>query len=93
MSYTMHFLCATWPIQVNFNWGTGAVTPYGRDHVSVRWEGKLMAPSSETFTLYLRADDAAVLSIDHEVVIDAWEGTCEFHRNASPIPWFDFVVA
>ncbi|CAM9356761.1 unnamed protein product, partial [Laminaria digitata] len=63
--------------QVKFNWGTGAITPYGRDYVSARWQGKLLSPSSETFTLYLRADDAARLYIDHELVIDAWEGAAD----------------
>lgn len=61
-------------VQVKFNWGTGAITPYGRDYVSARWQGKLLSPSSETFKLYLRADDAARLYVDHELVIDAWEG-------------------
>lgn len=42
--------------------------------MSARWQGKLLAPSSETFTLYVRADDAARLYFDHELVIDAWEG-------------------
>ncbi|CAN0387446.1 unnamed protein product, partial [Scytosiphon promiscuus] len=59
--------------QVKFNWGTGAITPYARDYVSARWQGKLLAPSSETFTLYVKADDAARLYVDHELVIDAWE--------------------
>lgn len=42
--------------------------------MSARWQGKLLAPSSETFTLYVKADDAARLYVDHELVIDAWEG-------------------
>lgn len=60
--------------QVKFNWGTGAITPYGRDYVSARWHGKLLAPSTEAFTLYVKADDAARLYVDHVLVIDAWEG-------------------
>lgn len=59
---------------MNFNWGTGAITPYGRDYVSARWQGKLLAPASENFTLYIKADDAARLYVDHELVIDGWEG-------------------
>lgn len=42
--------------------------------MSARWRGKLLAPSSETFTLYVKADDGARLYVDHELVIDAWEG-------------------
>ncbi|CAM9348575.1 unnamed protein product, partial [Discosporangium mesarthrocarpum] len=60
--------------EIKFSWGTGSITPYGRDYVSIRWEGKLLAPSTETFTLYLRADDAARLYLDHVLLIDAWEG-------------------
>lgn len=59
---------------MKFNWGTGAITPYGRDYISARWTGKLLSHSTETYTVYLRADDAARLYIDHELVVDAWEG-------------------
>ncbi|CAM9116620.1 unnamed protein product, partial [Sphacelaria rigidula] len=61
--------------EVKFYWGTGAITPYGRDYVSAQWVGKLLGPSTETFTVYLRADDAARLYIDHELIIDTWEDT------------------
>ncbi|CAM9122957.1 unnamed protein product, partial [Choristocarpus tenellus] len=63
--------------EIKFDWGTGSITPYGRDYVSVRWVGKLLAPSTETFTFYLRADDAARLYVDHELLINTWDGTCE----------------
>ena len=26
---------------INFQWGTGALTTYGVDYVSIRWEGKV----------------------------------------------------
>ncbi len=42
--------------------------------MSVRWHGKLLAPASENFTLYIKADDAAKLYVDHVLVIDGWEG-------------------
>lgn len=54
-----------------------------------------MGPSSETFTLHLRADDAAILYIDHELVIDAWEGTRVLMNSTEifqRIPWLDFSV-
>lgn len=31
---------------INFQWGVGALTTYGVDYVSVRWEGKVRLPSS-----------------------------------------------
>ncbi len=40
--------------QVSFDWGVGAITTYARDYVSVRWTGKLLSPSTETFTLIIR---------------------------------------
>lgn len=78
--------------QVKFNWGTGAITPYGRDYVSARWQGKLLSPSSETFTLYLRADDAARLYIDHQLVIDAWEGAADCLYFAPVHAAYEFSV-
>lgn len=62
--------------QVSFNWGSSAATPSGQGPVSVRWEGKLLAPASETFTLFVRAHGDVRLFVDHVVVIDAWAGTC-----------------
>lgn len=59
--------------------------------MSARWEGKLLAPSSETFTLYVKADDAARLYVDHELVIDAWEGRWIQHQAClrQPPPGID----
>lgn len=50
--------------------------------MSARWRGKLLAPSSETFTLYIKADDGARLYVDHELVIDAWEGKFLSNKTA-----------
>lgn len=58
---------------VNFNWGHGVITPYGRDYVSVRWSGKVLAEFDETYTFFVRADDGFRLYLDHQLVIDAWE--------------------
>jgi hypothetical protein len=44
---------------LNFTWGTGLVTPYGADYVSVRWAGKFKAPTAEPWTFYLTANDGA----------------------------------
>ena len=58
---------------INFDWGTGALTPYGRDYVSARWSGKLKASYNEIYTIFCRADDGVRLYVDHELVVDAWE--------------------
>jgi hypothetical protein len=42
--------------------------------VSARWVGKIVAPTTELYTLYLFADDGARLWLDHEMLIDAWDG-------------------
>ena len=57
---------------VNFTWGTGAVTTFGRDFVSVRWEGYVRPSTSERYALALEVDDHARLWIDGSLLLDAW---------------------
>lgn len=57
---------------LNFTWGEGAVTTFGRDFVSVRWEGYVMPLSSEIYTFLLDVDDHARLWIDGVLLIDSW---------------------
>eukprot|EP00904_Undaria_pinnatifida_P006782 jgi/Undpi1/3233/HiC_scaffold_15.g06607.m1 len=59
--------------ELSFNWGLSPVTSFGRGPVSTRWEGKLLAPTSELFHLFLRAQGGVRLFLDHKLVIDAWE--------------------
>ena len=58
---------------VNFNWGSGIITLYGRDYVSIRWWGKVRPSTSELYTFYLNADDGVRLFVDHEILLDMWE--------------------
>ncbi len=60
---------------VNFTWGEGAITTFGRDYVSVRWEGYVMPAHSETYTFWLDADDHARLWVDGILLIDSWTFT------------------
>ncbi|KAL9178492.1 hypothetical protein ACHAXT_001830 [Thalassiosira profunda] len=57
---------------VNFTWGLGAVTTFGRDHVSVRWEGYVVPSFSETYTFWLDIDDHARLWVGGSLLIDSW---------------------
>jgi hypothetical protein len=57
---------------VNFTWGDGAVTTFGRDYVSVRWEGYVMPSHSDTYTFWVDADDHVRLWVDGILLIDAW---------------------
>ena len=38
--------------------------------------GKLLAPSTEVFDLFIKAQEGIRLFLDHKLVIDAWEGMC-----------------
>ena len=63
--------------QLNFNWGTGAITAYAADYVSVRWSGVVMAAVSELFTFYATADDWVRVWVDRRLIIEAWgSGVC-----------------
>jgi hypothetical protein len=60
---------------INFDWGTGLITNFGRDYVSARWVGKLKPEYTETYTFYLYADDGVRMWLDHVKVIDSWQTT------------------
>lgn len=56
---------------VNFNWGAGS--PGGSvpvDNFSARWTGKIIVPSSGTWTFYALTDDCARLWIDGVCYLD-----------------------
>jgi len=80
---------------IQFNWGTGLITKYGRDYVSVRWSGKLYPLTTEIYTLYLFADNGARLFLDHILLIDSWESCCDEQRavaNLTQGSFHDLVV-
>lgn len=55
---------------IDFDFGEGLVTPYARDYVSIRWTGKLKAPSTEQFTFYVSAVGGGVrVWINHELLL------------------------
>ena len=58
---------------VGFDWGAGSpAAGIGVDTFSARWTGWLVAPVSETFTLFTRSDDGVRLWLDGRLVIDHW---------------------
>jgi len=59
---------------LNFDWGMGPITRYGRDYVSVRWWGKILPVTTELYTFYMSCDDGGKLFIDHELLLDNWDG-------------------
>jgi hypothetical protein len=58
---------------VNFNWGSGLITKFGSDYVSIRWWGKVQPLTSEPYTFYLNADDGVRMYVDHVLLLDMWE--------------------
>ena len=59
---------------IDFDWQEGAPTNgIGPDHFSVRWEGQIKAPTSETFTFIAQADDGVRLWINNQLLIDKWQ--------------------
>lgn len=58
---------------VDFNWGSGPITTYGRDYVSIQWRGKVKPKTSESYTFFVTADDGVKLYIDHVMVADSWD--------------------
>ena len=68
---------------VNFDWGSGIITQYGRDYISARWWGKVLPTTTELYTFYLIADDGARLYIDHDLVIDLWDDENIIEKKAS----------
>ena len=57
---------------LNFTWGSGPVTRFARDYLSVRWEGYVRPMHSETYSFWLDVDDHARLWIDGNLLIDWW---------------------
>jgi beta-glucosidase len=65
--------------QINFTWAMGSPdTLIPRDNFSVRWTGKLVAPSSGTYRIGASTDDGVRLWIDGKLLIESW-----FDRGAT----------
>eukprot|EP00804_Cyclotella_cryptica_P021433 CCRYP_005783-RA/>CCRYP_005783-RA protein AED:0.00 eAED:0.00 QI:831/1/1/1/1/1/3/2372/6166 len=70
---------------ISFNWGSGIITQYGRDFISVRWWGKILPSTSELYTFYLLADDGVRLYVDHNLLIDLWDEHSVEKRATFPL--------
>eukprot|EP01084_Bolivina_argentea_P055627 101950_1 len=63
--------------EINYQWGAdAAITTYGTDYISARWEGKISPPYNESYKFYLYADDGSRLWIDKQLIIDGWDECC-----------------
>lgn len=70
--------------QLDFDWDTGPDAELGRENYSVCWRGRLYAPESGRYTLYLTHDDGARLWLDGDLLIDEWS-VYETWSQARPI--------
>ncbi len=61
--------------QVTFDWGAEApVAGVPADGFSARWVGRLRVPDRGRYRFVLQADDGARLWVNHDLVVDAWDG-------------------
>jgi hypothetical protein len=72
MDFTSPILTRTDAV-VDFNWGTGAPDPaLGVDTFSVRWSGRVQAPTTEPYTFFTSTDDGVRLRVNGQLLIDRW---------------------
>lgn len=62
--------------KIDFNWNYDLLTNEAADFVSVRWFGKIRAPSTEEFTFIIHADDGVRFYVDGILLIDRWDTCC-----------------
>jgi hypothetical protein len=71
---------------INFDWGAGSPDPrIPTDNFSARWTGKLLAPRTETFTIYATGDDGVRVYLGGIQIIDGWvdQGPTTYSANVS----------
>ena len=69
---------------INFYWGMDdALTPTGKDYISVRWTGYLLPAFSEIYQISLAVNDGVRVWIDGQLVIDAFENEVEDSASAA----------
>eukprot|EP00434_Breviolum_minutum_P022456 symbB.v1.2.019822.t1/scaffold1639.1/size107980/2 len=59
--------------EIHFQWGQQEVTALAGDHITARWVGFLQGPSTNEYTIYVKADDSVKVWIQGELVVDYWD--------------------
>jgi hypothetical protein len=80
---------------INFDWGSGLITPEGADYVSVRWYMKIRAPLSEDYTFILEADDGIRFYFEGNLEIDRWDTCCtdqSFTKSLTANQFYDIQL-
>lgn len=57
---------------IDYNWGTGFVTPTKAEYVTAVFKLKLKAPATDAYTFYTYSDDDSALFIDGTLMFDGW---------------------
>ena len=82
--------------EINYQWGVdAAITDFGTNYISIRWEGKIKPPYNETYTFYLFSDDGSRLWIDKQLIIDNWYQCCNESwgsTNLSSNTYHDIII-
>ncbi|KAF1314868.1 Projectin/twitchin, partial [Globisporangium splendens] len=88
--------------QLQFDWSHGAITNYSRDYISIRWFGKLAAPYTDSYVIYVKSSEGVRLWLNHTLYVDTWEqdsssigmrGTNEnFHVNLVRDAFYDLKI-
>ena len=81
---------------INFDWSSGYITPDSSDYVSIIWSGKLVVPKTDVYTFYMTADDSAVLTLNHSILINGTDVCCIEHRASILLVagvYYDFNIA
>lgn len=76
--------------QINFYWGSGRPDPsMNFETFSVKWEGEIEAPYSETFTFTTSSDDGVRLWVNNQLIIDQWndQGVTEYSGSIAMTAW------
>lgn len=59
---------------VDFGWGAGSPSSViNANQFSVRWTGKVLAPTTDTYTFYATADDGMRLYVNGTLLVDNWK--------------------
>jgi hypothetical protein len=71
------------------------ITPEAGDVVSVHWYGKLLAPTSETFTFVLSGDEGFRMFLNGVLLIDRWDTCCDVMTASAYLEagsYYDFIL-
>jgi len=71
---------------INFDWGLGSPDSHiNVDEFSVEWSGRIVPPYSEDYTFYAVVDDGCRVTVNGQLIIDAWYDQAATEHASAPI--------